>query len=436
MLEPEDVSPGMPLRAFTAEDYKAVIRAAREAMEPKVAAPLEWVGDTIGLSRPEGFYATLSGASSPYSFTEKYGTTGGAWATRVRTGTTNAYEVNGLAGLSGKTVFLRPGYPGEYLFQSSSVAASCTGTVTVNVKCNSTNVASATVTISQGGTTYATGSTNGSGNFSTTALPASGTYDISVTKSGFATYTSTFVYSCANITVNVVLSSSSNVVAGRVAGCGGNLVGASVTVTQGVSTLGTGTTDGSGNYSITLSGWSSGAVTVTASKTRYASGSTSTTPSSCGATTTPSTIVLTPATDYYCDPCGGTVPIYKTLYLTQPWDGAIVALTAGGGGWSGTGTWTGTGYADCGSATTSAITITVNWSFNNTCTVTLQWNGCAAPNTSRNPISDTYAAANPGSVASSFSFGSSPTHTNSPFSASSSLTGYMGGGSGTATITE
>lgn len=321
-------------------------------------------------------------------------------------------------------------------YVSGRGGSSCTGTVTINVKCGGTNVASATVTISQGGTTYATGSTNGSGNFSTTALPASGTYDISVTKSGFATYTSTFVYSCANITVNVVLSSSSNVVAGRVAGCGGNLVGASVTVTQGVSTLGTGTTDGSGNYSITLSGWSSGAVTVTASKTRYASGSTSTTPSSCGATTTPSTIVLTPATDYYCDPCGGTVPIYKTLYLTQPWDGAIVALTAGGGGWSGTGTWTGTGYADCGSATTSAITITVNWSFNNTCTVTLQWNGCAAPNTSRNPISDAYASANPGSVASSFSFGSSPTHTNSPFSASSSLTGYMGGGSGTATITE
>ena len=115
---------------------------------------------------------------------------------------------------------------------------------------------------------------------------------------------------------------------------------------------------------------------------------------------------------------------------------AGVALTAGGGGWGGTGTWTGTGYTDCGSATTSSITITVSWTFSNACSVTLQWKGCAAPNTSRNPISDAYAAANPGSVTNSTIFDISPTHTNSPFSVSSTLTGYMGGGSGTATITE
>ena len=435
MLKPGDVRPGMPLASFTAEDYRSVLKAVREAKEPKVAAPLEFVGDRITLARPEGFWATLSGASSPYSFTEKYGATGGVWTTRVRTGTTNAYEVNGKAGLSGKTVFLRPGYPGEYLFQSSSVASSCTGTVTVNVKCGGTNVASATVTISQGGTTYATGTTNGSGNFSTTALPASGTYDISVSKTGFVTYTGTFSYSCSSITVNVVLPSSANVISGVVGGCGGNLAGALVVATQGVTTLGTATTNGSGAYSITLSGWSSGAVTLTASKTRYSNGSTVSTPLACGSTTT-ANIVLTPATDYYCDPCGGTVPIYKTLYLTQPWDGAIVALTAGGGGWGGTGTWTGTGYTDCGSATTSSITITVSWTFSNACSVTLQWKGCAAPNTSRNPISDAYAAANPGSVTNSTIFDISPTHTNSPFSVSSTLTGYMGGGSGTATITE
>lgn len=315
------------------------------------------------------------------------------------------------------------------------LAAACSGTVTVNVKCGGANVASAGVTISLSGTTIASGTTNGSGNFATSLLAAAGTYDLTVAKAGFATYTGTFTFSCANATVNVVLPSTSNVISGVVGGCG-NIAGALVTATQGATTLGTATTNGSGAYSITLSGWSSGAVTLTASKARYANGSTVTTPLACGGTTT-ANIVLTPATDYYCDPCGGAVPIYKTLYLTQPWDGAIVALTAGGGGWSGTGTWTGTGYTDCGSATTSAITITVNWSFNNTCTVTLQWKTCATlfipP---RDPISDAYAAGNPGSVASSFVFGTSLSHTNSPFAVSATMTGYMGGGSGTATITE
>ena len=117
MLKPGDIRPGMPLASFTAEDYRSVLKAVREAKEPKLAAPLEFVGDRITLARPEGFWATLSGSSSPYSFTEKYGTANGGWATRVRTGTTNAYEVNGVADLDTKVAFLRPGAPGDYRFQ-------------------------------------------------------------------------------------------------------------------------------------------------------------------------------------------------------------------------------------------------------------------------------------------------------------------------------
>lgn len=223
MLEPEDVFPGMPLRAFTAEDYKAVIRAAREAMEPKVAAPLEWVGDTIGLSRPEGFYATLSGASSPYSFTEKYGTTGGAWATRVRTGTANAYEVNGLAGLSGKTVFLRPGYPGEYLFQSSSVGSTgcSTGTLVFTVTGCGVNQAGATVTVTGPGGFSASGTTNGSGQvtFSVVGYPA-GTYSWTVSKGvRFQSQSGTKSVVCA--TTNTQIVSLSAATGYRCASCCG-----------------------------------------------------------------------------------------------------------------------------------------------------------------------------------------------------------------------
>jgi len=316
------------------------------------------------------------------------------------------------------------------------LAAACSGTVTVNVKCGGANVASAGVTISLSGTTIASGTTNGSGNFATSLLAAAGTYDLTVAKAGFATYTGTFTFSCANATVNVVLPSTSNVISGVVGGCG-NIVGALVTATQGVTTLGTATTNGSGAYSITLSGWSSGAVTVTATKTRYSNGSTVTTPLSCGGTTT-ANIVLTPATDYYCDPCGGAVPIYKTLYLTQPWDGAIVALTnPSGAGWSGTGTWTGTVYDDCG-PTNSSQTVTVYWSFNNSCSVSLRWKGCATlfiP--ARTPVKDAFAASFPGSVSDDFALGGTvSSHTNSPFSASATMSSYMGGGSGTATITE
>lgn len=187
MLEPEDVFPGMPLSAFKAADYKAVIDAAREAMDPKVAPPLEWIGDAISLARPEGFYATLSGASSPYSFTEKYGSSGGAWTTRVRTGTANAYEVNGLAGLSGKTVFLRPGYPGEYLFQSTNAGSTgcSTGTLVFTVTgCSGAALSGATVTVTGPGGFSASGTTNGSGQvtFSVVGYPA-GTYSYTVSLS-------------------------------------------------------------------------------------------------------------------------------------------------------------------------------------------------------------------------------------------------------------
>lgn len=112
--------PGEPITHLTAETYNAITGAIEARRNLVVSAPLEKHGsgpDVIAVSHPEGFYARLSGSTSPYSFTEKYGTTGGGWSTMVRTGTTNAYEVNGVASLNNKYAWLEPGYAGDYRFQ-------------------------------------------------------------------------------------------------------------------------------------------------------------------------------------------------------------------------------------------------------------------------------------------------------------------------------
>lgn len=111
---------GEPIQAFTADDYNSIINRIVERENFTVAAPLVLVSTsptTVMLDESQGFYAKLSGSSSPYSFTEQYGTSGGAWSNSVRTGTTNAYEVNGTSSLNNKVVWLEPGFPGDYRFQ-------------------------------------------------------------------------------------------------------------------------------------------------------------------------------------------------------------------------------------------------------------------------------------------------------------------------------
>lgn len=66
-----------------------------------------------------GFAALLSGTTSPYSFTEQDAVAGGTWTTTTggRTGTTNAYELNGLGGLGGKVAWIWPDPLGSYRFK-------------------------------------------------------------------------------------------------------------------------------------------------------------------------------------------------------------------------------------------------------------------------------------------------------------------------------
>lgn len=375
MLEPEDVYPGMPLSAFTAADYADIIAAAREAMNPRIAPPLEFVGDRITLARPDSFYATLSGASSPYSFTEKYGTTGGAWSTRVRTGTTNAYEVNGKASLNGKTVLLRPGYPGEYLFQwVSEPAASCTGTRTINVKCGGVNVSGATVTITLGSTTL-TGTTDASGNVTFTP-GAAGTWSVSATKSGYSTGTNSFLFTCGTSgNTNVTINGTTNTVNGNVKGCNSvNLPGATVNIKSGATVVATTTTDASGNYSVTWAG-TGGSFTVEVNGgSRFNLFTRSTTVPGCNGTKTEN-FGLGAATGYHCDSCGGPYPIADTLTLTPPAPFSTVTLTysSGLGQWDGTGTATYTMAVDCSGGGTVTKSVPIAWTFNRTATCVLEY---------------------------------------------------------------
>jgi hypothetical protein len=89
-----------------------------------------------GWPGPRPILATLSGSTSPYSWTEVVpdGTT---FHSTPRTGTADAYEVNGVAGLGGKRATIRPGR-GDWRFQASKVgepSEDCTATVCVTIEC-------------------------------------------------------------------------------------------------------------------------------------------------------------------------------------------------------------------------------------------------------------------------------------------------------------
>lgn len=113
-----DFTRGTDTRRFAASDYREIAARLESARTLSAVPPLVVPEPrTLALSLPEGFWAELSGASSPYSWAEKQGDTGGTWAAGVRSGATNAYEVNGVGGLGGKTVWLGPGWPGDYRFQ-------------------------------------------------------------------------------------------------------------------------------------------------------------------------------------------------------------------------------------------------------------------------------------------------------------------------------
>jgi hypothetical protein len=95
----------------TAAELNQIGDAARGLLRPGMAGNLQGTRSRAGLlmtSNPTlPILATLSGSASPYSWTEVAGT---------RSGTSTAYEVNGVAGLAGKKRVLFAG-PGVMYFQ-------------------------------------------------------------------------------------------------------------------------------------------------------------------------------------------------------------------------------------------------------------------------------------------------------------------------------
>jgi len=361
---PDDFESGDPLSADSLNEWAAHVSGSPTYPGGGLHSASGASGSMMRLALPRRpIMALLSGSSSPYSWTQKVCTAAGTLATGPLSGT-NAYETNSTASLGGNTVRLFPDGMGGWWFTSKCCTASCTGTLTVNVKCGGVNVASATVTITQGATSYS-GSTNAAGN-ATFTPGISGTWDITVSKSGLTTYTSTFSWSCTTATVNVAMSSPSNVVSGNVKGCNTTgLSGVSVTLKQGATTLGTATTDASGNFSITFA-WSSGSLTLECTRSRFNNfTSTSFTPSGCNLTTTVNP-TMTAATGYRCANCSGATPISETLYNTTP-SGHTVTMTyqtpmsISGDGWEGTETINGRIFPDCSSGAATTGDFEMHW---------------------------------------------------------------------------
>ena len=123
-----DFTPGSRADTFTAADWLAILGRLERRAYPRVVPPLTSPErGVIDLQIPEGTWATLSGSGSPYSWAEVQGVSGGTWGARVSSGTANAYEANAVGGLAGKTVWLEPGWPGDYRFQMVAAGAGSDG---------------------------------------------------------------------------------------------------------------------------------------------------------------------------------------------------------------------------------------------------------------------------------------------------------------------
>jgi len=447
---PDDFESGDPLSADSLNEWAAHVSGSPTYPGGGLHSASGASGSMMRLALPRRpIMALLSGSSSPYSWTQKVCTAAGTLATGPLSGT-NAYETNSTASLGGNTVRLFPDGMGGWWFTSKCCTASCTGTRTINVKCGGVNLAGATVTITQGATSY-TLTTDASGNAVFTP-GASGSWSVSATKSGYTTGTNSFVFTCGTTgNTNVTVNGTTATLTGTIRGCNTVVLpGATVTVTDGATTLATATTDGSGNYTATWSSAGGTFVTVTVTYTlnaRFASNSASVSIPSCNGTATRNA-GLSPATGYQCDPCGGVMPISETLTLTPPFGSPMTLTWGAGSGWSGSHTPTYTAAEFCDGSTTSK-TSTIFWRFSGfTIGVTsypcgLEYFSVVCGDVAvcgvgpfdgqlKHPFPVITCATSAEVYATT-----AATHTNAPFSATWSMPSMPGTiGTGTATITE
>lgn len=116
------VQPGDPL---TADAFNAIAEQLERFANLSVAdgGPLRlWSGPTgkaLALAIPRDTLARLSGSSSPYSWTEVSDASGGTYTeqSNANSGTSNAYEVNGVSGLDGQLAWLTWSAARDWRFQ-------------------------------------------------------------------------------------------------------------------------------------------------------------------------------------------------------------------------------------------------------------------------------------------------------------------------------
>jgi len=403
------VEPGKPILT---RSINGIVNAVNRLRMMQVTPPLSLSDGPIGpVLRNDlygGFWARLTGNSgNAYSYQEvtwQGGTT--VDVTGGRTGTTStrpAYEVNGVTTLaSGWVDYLRPGAPGEYVFQSVKYGTACSGSVTLTFVCGSTALSGVSVTITQGATSYS-GTTNGSGQVSFSPGTA-GTWTVSATKVGYAAFSSSFVFSCAGLSVTYGMASTSTSVSGNVIACGVNVVGATVTVSDASGVVATTTTDGSGNYTTGLIGHSGTTLTIAASGYRLTTGTVTRTVN-CGSSAT-ANFNLSAATGDRCL-CSGKIGSATTLNFTS--SGYSATLTYGTGPASGLGAYTGTFTASCrsitgGSCAKGTATVTLTVEFVPACSLVVYFKRvstsggttvCTTPAVRTAPSSDSYCATLP-----------------------------------------
>jgi hypothetical protein len=284
-----------------ADDYNAIARAIERFANLRVA-PGSYLGlhdgpsgKALTFDPPRDVLAKLSGASSPYSWSEVQADASGAWSVRGvgRSGTSDAYEINSKSGLADRVVRLTRTSAGDWRFQwvgYGSVA--CAGTTrictTVNTGCSGAQgpAYGATVTVTKGGTTYGPCTTDSAGTCCI-SVPENGTYTVTASIPGVSDISTTVSVTC-DIDNNVTLTFPASTIGTlHVTGVRCDATSAGVPAAGTVSVSGPGSASGSfdgsgfadfrlgaGTYTVSVS-YSSGytesrSVTITACGTASA----------------------------------------------------------------------------------------------------------------------------------------------------------------------
>jgi hypothetical protein len=160
----------------------------------------------------DGFWAVLSGSSSPYSWTtasEDISSSLISWTQNPNgaTGTNSAYEINGISGLDTKTVWIEPGQiVGRYQFQYSRQHGTAGEVCFTSVGCpifSTPESLPTTISVYSGSTLVYTGSFNGG--TLCISLP-SGSYTYAASACNFTGILGSFTFSGTTITINIVFS--------------------------------------------------------------------------------------------------------------------------------------------------------------------------------------------------------------------------------------